>query len=193
MNELELTILDTASSALVSCQGCTKCCEKGLVYILPEEKERLQSLGVPLIEIDGVPFIKRKPDGSCSMLDKQHSRCSIYEDRPMCCRIFPLDVFSRNGKLEWAMYTYCPKDRMIPMKRDDKGKAHVDREVVAMLADQLEGQIPQPVLRFLATEDAVAAQVEILDDFKDEYTILSPLRATIESLDDEALRLVWGR
>jgi len=82
---------------------------------------------------------------------------------------------------------------MIPMKRDDKGKAHVDREVVAMLADQLEGQIPQPVLRFLATEDAVAAQVEILDDFKDEYTILSPLRATIESLDDEALRLVWGR
>jgi Fe-S-cluster containining protein len=178
MNKLNQIALDNISSQIVSCKGCTKCCEKGLVYILPEECKSLESIGVPLIEIDGITFIQRKSDGSCSMLDKQHSRCTIYENRPMCCRAFPLDVFSRNGKLEWAIYTYCPTDRIIPIRNND-GKAGLDFLAVSRLATLMEQNIPEKVFHFLEQEDKIAAEVELLDEYKDEYKILGNITKDI--------------
>ncbi len=168
--------IDNASSKLVSCQGCTKCCEKGIAYVLPEEKDHLQSIDVPLIEIDGINFIKRKSDGSCTMLDKEKKRCSIYENRPLCCRAFPLDIFSRHGKLEWAVYTYCPTDRVIPIIMKE-GNAEVDFNRISELTTSIEHNLTPEVIKFIVKEDKVAAQVEILDDFKDDYKILKTIHS----------------
>jgi Fe-S-cluster containining protein len=165
---------EQASNKLVSCRDCIKCCETGIVYVMLEEKERLRSIGVPLIEIDGVHFIKRKRDGSCPMLDKENKRCTIYENRPMCCRAFPLDIFSRRNKLEWAVYTYCPIDRVIPTI-EKNGKPEIDLEVITFLTASLEQHLSEKVLKFLAKEDKVVAQVEILDDYSDNYEILGPV------------------
>jgi len=169
-----ISSFELASNKLVSCGGCTKCCESGIVYVLPEEKEHLQATGVPLVKIDGVHFIKRKADGSCSMLDKENKRCTIYEKRPMCCRAFPLDIFSRRNKLEWSVYTYCPVDRVIPLKKRE-GKAKIDIEVVSMLTSSIEEVLSKEVLRFLAKEDKVVAQVELLDEHSEDYEILGPV------------------
>lgn len=162
---------EKTSQKIVNCAGCTKCCEKGIAYVLPEERANLESIGVPLIEIDGISFIKRKSDGSCSMLDKANKKCSIYKDRPMCCRAFPLDIFSRRGRLEWGVYTYCPTDRLIPITRAGE-KAVLDNDVALYLASSLEKFLTPDVLRFLEREDKIVSQVEILDEHKNDYVIL---------------------
>jgi Fe-S-cluster containining protein len=163
--------VERTAQKLVNCAGCTKCCEKGIAYVLPEEQSRLESMDVPLIEIDGVSFIKRKNDGSCSMLDKENRRCSIYEDRPLCCRAFPLDIFSRRGHLEWGVYTYCPTDRLIPITRAGN-KVALDHDVAVYLTSALEKHLTQDVLRFVEREDKIVSQVEILDEHKNDYVIL---------------------
>src|SRR3989442_16016557 len=95
-----------ASSRLVNCKGCTSCCERGgLVFVRDEEVTALRRIGVPIITIGHVAFIKRLPDGSCPMLDRKDKKCSIYEDRPQCCRLFPLDVLTMGGELKWALST----------------------------------------------------------------------------------------
>lgn len=166
-----LEVLEDTSQKVVKCAGCTKCCEKGIAYVLPEEKENLEALNVPLLQIDGITFIERRHDGSCAMLDKVNGRCSIYEDRPFCCRAFPLDVFSRRGRLEWGVYTYCPPDRLVTITRDEKGAA-LDSEVLLYLTTAIEKEMKGQVLEYLAEEDQVVAQIEILDEYKDDYVIL---------------------
>ena len=177
LNHLLLEKIDLASNKIVSCGGCTKCCEKGLVYVVPEEKSRLESIDVPLIEIEGVHFIKRKKDGSCSMLDKEKRICTIYEDRPIGCKLFPLDVFSRNGQLEWSIYTYCPPERLLPVTMKN-GKVKLDYEVISYLTSSMEPHLTEDVLNFFEIEDKVAAEIEILDEHIDDYKILGPVLGT---------------
>ncbi len=165
---------EKATSKIVLCNGCTKCCENGIVYTLPEEEERLTKIGVKLFEIDGVKFIQRNNDGSCSMLDKTNKKCSIYADRPMCCRAFPLDIFSRNGKLEWAIYNYCPEERIITINKKNN-EAELNTEILSYITDSIENNLNENVIRFLETEDKVVAKVEYLDEYSDDYLIIGPV------------------
>jgi Fe-S-cluster containining protein len=99
---------ESVSTLLVSCQGCTLCCESGMVYVLEDERERLSRLNVPLVTFGPITYIERASGGACPMLDREARRCSIYEDRPFCCRLFPADIFNRRGRLEWALMTTVP-------------------------------------------------------------------------------------
>jgi Fe-S-cluster containining protein len=108
------TKASTVSSRLVNCKGCTVCCESGgLVYIKDDEVSPLRSLKVPLVVIGGVTFIKRLPDGSCPMLNQAEKNCSIYENRPLCCRLFPLDVLQGPSGVTWAISNECPDERKL--------------------------------------------------------------------------------
>lgn len=172
-NEL-LKKTDEMTSKIVACHGCTKCCENGVVYVLPEEKEKLKKIGVPLIEIDGITIIERKQDRSCPMLDKKNKKCTIYEERPFCCRAFPLDVFSRNGKLEWGSYTYCPEDRIKPLVNRN-GKLELDIDVIETIINKFERNLTPDIITFLSSEDKVCAKIEVLDNVRDEYKIIGPI------------------
>lgn len=161
---------DDVSNKLVSCNGCTKCCESGIVYVLPEEVNHLKSRGVPLINIDGIDYIQRK-NGICSMLDRQHSRCSIYEDRPLCCRLFPLDVFNRTTNPTWGVYNYCPPENVKPIILDGE-KPELDLFIISIISDSIERVLPKKVLNFLINEDRVTAELELLDRHSDDYNLL---------------------
>src|SRR5438105_6059641 len=100
---------ETASKRLVNCKGCTVCCERGgLVFLEEDEVAGLNDLEVPILRVNGVPFIKRLADGSCPMLDKGRRECTIYEDRPLCCRLFPIDGLRVEGRLRWGVSDICP-------------------------------------------------------------------------------------
>jgi hypothetical protein len=163
-----LPILQTraalASSRLVNCKGCTACCEQGgLVYVRDEEVEPLEKIGVPIISVGGVAFIQRLPDGSCPMLDRAAKQCSIYEQRPLCCRLFPLDVLTIDGKLNWALSTHCPDDRK-RLEAPQQTGSFVGSGSIGRIASTLETCIDKHDVAYFERKERVSARVEVLED-----------------------------
>ena len=166
------------SNRIVSCNGCVECCKTGgIVYVLPEEVQKLKEIGTNIIEIDGLNLIKRTHKGYCSMLDIQHNRCTIYEDRPLACRLFPLDVFYRNGVLEWGVYDYCPEDNIKPIITDGSNP-RLDLFCLELIVSQIEKRIPLNVLNLLKNSDRTIARIELLDHHKDDFVIIDKILKT---------------
>lgn len=176
-----LEMLDSISIKYVSCKKCIKCCNEGLVYILPSEIDRIQALDVPLIEINGVTFIKRSKEGKCPMLDENNKLCEIYSDRPICCRLFPLDIFHRDGTIKWGIYTYCPNGEntgLIVLKKDEK---EIDFEKLTFIVSSIEKILGESSIRRMIQEDSVCKKIEILDKLKNEYIQFKEIGITIEN------------
>jgi len=53
-----------------------------------------------------VKKINQKEDGSCIFQNKS-GNCTVYEERPFECRIFPLDIMEINNKLYWVIWDIC--------------------------------------------------------------------------------------
>lgn len=93
----------------------------GYVWLLKKETEWLYERGVPLVQInDGPTFIhsfsmtaKGQPELSaryppCSQLCSDGRKCSIYEDRPLACRLYPLGLETKmDGTIVWALHRDC--------------------------------------------------------------------------------------
>jgi Fe-S-cluster containining protein len=93
----------------IECNTC-ELCEEGAVYVLSFEVPLMERLGIPLINIDGSYFLEKKGQ-YCPAHDKNNKmgrRCKIYSERPICCRLFPMDIFVENGQLKWIVFNDCP-------------------------------------------------------------------------------------
>ncbi len=105
-------------------QDCRDCQDPdcmGYVWLLKKEAERLYERGVPLVQVNNGPtFIHSFPttvDGKpnlsvryppCSQLCTDSRRCSIYEDRPLTCRLYPLGLETKeDGTIVWALHRDC--------------------------------------------------------------------------------------
>ena len=161
-----------ATRTLVDCKGCIRCCEHGLVYVVDDERERLINLGVPLVSASGVSFIQRRSDGSCPMLDREGKRCTIYEDRPLCCRLFPLDLFAFEGELGWAVADKCPEDRKF---FEASGASHfrLGGRAIREIAAALDGRMDDDLREFFRRKERAAARVEVIEVEDDGWTPLA--------------------
>jgi Fe-S-cluster containining protein len=173
-----LTVLSeqaaSTSSALVRCAGCTKCCESGgPVYVQDGEVEHLLDLGVPLVQLDGVHFIKRLPDGACPMLDRRSKKCVIYATRPLCCRLFPFDIFSVASELRWAFYLDCPDDRKSFSESQGLGSP-LGLGTIGRLASILESAVSDDTFEFFRRKERAAKNSGILEeDQKGVWKVIS--------------------
>ena len=112
-------------SSQPECQTCRLCEEHvGLVYLLGKESARVRSHRLPVLRtMSGVEYLGRVPDrevrkeglspvspshGWCSAFDPTTNMCRIYSDRPLCCRIYPLDLMRIDSQVWWVMHTECP-------------------------------------------------------------------------------------
>lgn len=103
------------------CDGCSKCCNfsecegrsEGCYspWLLKEESLSLSDIGLAVNEIGSVAFI----DGAVCRYAKEN-RCHLYEDRPLDCRMFPLDIIEEEGRYWWSIFTICPKHKEIREK-----------------------------------------------------------------------------
>jgi Fe-S-cluster containining protein len=90
------------------CNGCSECCY--FSWLLKEEyKPHLDNFGKAVKNIGSVAFIE-----NCKYA--KGNRCDIYEDRPLDCRLFPLDIIEEDGKYWWCVFTICPKHKEIREK-----------------------------------------------------------------------------
>ena len=105
-------------------QDCHECQDPdcmGYVWLLKKEAEQLYERGIPLVQVNNGPtFIhsflttdKGQPNLSvryppCSQLCADSRRCSIYEDRPLVCRLYPLGLETKaDGTIVWALHRDC--------------------------------------------------------------------------------------
>jgi len=97
------------------CDGCSKCCF--IPWLLREEyTPHLNNFGKSIKEIDSVAIIM---DFTKCEFEKD-SKCTLYQDRPLDCRVFPLDIIEEDGEYWWCIFTFCPqhakiREKLIPL------------------------------------------------------------------------------
>ncbi|AER66417.1 protein of unknown function UPF0153 [Thermovirga lienii DSM 17291] len=95
-----------------SCLGCGRCCrgEPGCVWITPEEVKKLAEflsltetkfLSKYTYSVDGRVSLREKQNGECVFYDSDTNKCSIYEYRPLQCRLFPFWPSLMKNKENW--------------------------------------------------------------------------------------------
>jgi len=101
-----------AVSVLALQRECEKCrlCEEnvGLVYVLEDELDLIRSRGILFKTTSGgVNYVVRSPEGWCSCFEPTTNKCKVYDARPLCCRIYPLDLTEIDGEVWWVIHTNC--------------------------------------------------------------------------------------
>lgn len=101
-------------SELSSQKECNSCriCESnvGLVYLFEKERVIIEKIDRNIISrsINNVCFIKRKESGYCSCFDVKTGKCRIYINRPLCCRLYPIDFMKIDNQIWWVVHSECP-------------------------------------------------------------------------------------
>lgn len=74
------------------CQPCLACCKNENIFLSQSEKQ----------------FFGEKKEGeNChNLLDD--GRCSIHNNRPLECHIFPLDLKRIDNEIKWLLWNSCP-------------------------------------------------------------------------------------
>src|SRR5688572_22740040 len=104
----------TPLSGQPECRTCNLC-EKnvGLVYLIGDEPSKLAGAGMSVAELgDGSAYLSRSQLDSgaswCSCFVVGTNECGIYAVRPLCCRLYPLDLMNLDGELWWIVHAECP-------------------------------------------------------------------------------------
>jgi len=133
------------------CRDCQDLDCMGYVWLLKKEAERLYERGVSLVQVNNGPtFIhsfpatnKGQPDLSfryppCSQLCTDSRRCSIYEDRPLVCRLYPLGLETKaDGTIVWALHRDCLHIRRMEERSTLPNFKHRVRNVINNLSPKL--------------------------------------------------------
>lgn len=159
-------------SNLLNCKKCDKC-EKDVIYLLPIEIEKFKNLKIPLTQIDGIYYLQKNGE-YCPFRDIKEKNCSIYPKRPICCRMFPLDISSIRGLLEWVVYDYCPK------VRNEQGKPL--RDALSIYSMEIENCFTKELLDFYYKEHITTTKIESMGKVKYETLFLRPVGEAQKSI-----------
>lgn len=166
---------ETGPKALVNCRGCAKCCrEGGPVYVLKREVRRLEEMGVPLFPYKDFHFIRRLPGGQCVMLDKETGQCSIYEQRPLSCKLFPLDIFAEGPhEVEWVLFNFCPTGHR-KFAHPKPGQPS-EFELAIAITSRLERELPEEILREIKNATIAVGEIDIFEPNRSAVRRLKPV------------------
>jgi len=101
----------------VPCNGCTLCCRKDAIRLLPED-DASQYQTEPHQSGDGSLMLAHRPDGSCIYLTKEG--CGIHGRAPKMCRQF--DCRDLASKLTFTQARKLADKKMLPIAIWRKGK-----------------------------------------------------------------------
>ncbi|MEO5336310.1 MAG: YkgJ family cysteine cluster protein [Magnetospirillum sp. WYHS-4] len=165
--------IDTLVGRVIICKGCHTCCENSSAFVLSGEVARMEALGVMLQDFDGVHFIPSAINGRCPMLTGE-GRCSIYEDRPIGCRLFPFYLMDRRTHpRQWVVYHFCPKDNQYTVTKGE----------LLLMALEIEKQLSQDEIDGLLHQEAVLARRDDLEVGHRCFLSLPPPRAPSDSVN----------
>lgn len=136
------------------CETC-RLCERnvGLVYVLGNEASKAQHHGLPILTTSqGVQYLGRTRDGWCCSFDPTTNTCRMYSDRPLCCRIYPLDLMRLNDTVWWVIHSECPIAQRFKQERR--------LGVLAAMTYAMEGALSDEQLQHWLTQDKTSQAIE---------------------------------
>jgi Fe-S-cluster containining protein len=118
------------------CKTCRLCEDNiGLVYVFNKESKKIGQEHATSTS-SGLNFFVRTHDGHCPYFNIELGECGIYENRPLCCRIYPLDLLFEDGEYWWIAYSDCPI-----FKRYNKNLSlYILRDKLLSIEDQLDNR-----------------------------------------------------
>ncbi|MBF0564830.1 MAG: YkgJ family cysteine cluster protein [Nitrospirae bacterium] len=146
----------TGISHYIKCNSCSRCCDLDNIYLFPFEKDFYENQGIRTVEIDGMDFFRKKSSW-CPYLSK--NGCSIYEYRPIGCRLFPLEVIYRDEKLYWMRFSaeHCMKNLNPDISQRNVTQYFIVRQLTSML---------KPYSDFIIRRNNIE---KIIDIYKSEH------------------------
>jgi len=120
-----------------SCIGCGRCCqgEPGAIWITEVEKKRI-ALNLDVEEDTflnsccttrwGGLSLKERKNGDCFFWDRGSGKCSIYQVRPLQCRLFPFWPSILVSRENW-------EEQAIQCPGMDRGKYYSAEEIAGKL------------------------------------------------------------
>jgi MoaA/NifB/PqqE/SkfB family radical SAM enzyme len=151
-------------------QDCRDCQDPdcmGYVWLLKKEAERLYERDVPLVQVNNGPTfihsfpvtIKGQPDLTvryppCSQLCTNSRRCSIYEDRPLVCRLYPLGLETKaDGTIVWALHRDCLHIR----RMEERGTLPNFERRVRNVINNLSPELLEEIVETYRAVDAISS------------------------------------
>lgn len=121
------------------CPECERC-ERSLVYLTPQEQHAARSLALPLYGKSAATRLNRK-GCKCPFYAGAASGCLIYEDRPLICHLFPLDIIEReeDARCWWVLFGACEEVA--------RGKLVGRVEEARALAREIDRRMPDELRR----------------------------------------------
>jgi Fe-S-cluster containining protein len=112
------------------CSNCGVCCTETEMLLSKKDIKRLENKGYPqnrFVRYDkqGYATLKNR-GGYCIFYDRKNRQCSVYEDRPSGCRVYPVIVDEEQGIVLDAI---CESRNTI----SDEEKAFKGERVVKLL------------------------------------------------------------
>lgn len=151
-------------------QDCRECSDPdcmGYVWLLEKEVAYLYEQGVPLVQVNNGPTfihsfpvtVQGVPDlsiryPSCSQLCTDSRRCSIYRDRPLACRLYPLGLETEvDGTIVWALHLDCLHIRRL----EERGLLPELECRVQKIIDELSPKLLEEIVETYRAVDAISS------------------------------------
>lgn len=137
--------------ACPDCKG--RCCY--LPWISKEECELVSLFGDAVEKVDNTNFFLNRKQ--CKFLDNK-GLCTIYDIRPLDCKLFPLDIIEQEGSYYWCIFTTCLGWKEMT-------------ELLKPIIPEIESKITKEL--WLQFKDQIAITKEIYAPYKNkQYVIL---------------------
>lgn len=141
--------------ACPDCKG--QCCK--LPWITDDECSLVRLFPTEVKTLDGTRFFL--DEKRCKFLGEDE-RCAIYPQRPLDCRLYPLDIIEEEGRYYWCLFTDCPGWRNM-------------RTLLDPLIPKIESEITAPLWQEYKRQIAITK--EIYEPYRNgRYVIVRPFK-----------------
>jgi Fe-S-cluster containining protein len=94
---------------------CAECCRHLILEALPQDALVEPRIKEWCEEVRDFPddepgYLLNGPDGPCVFLDQRTNLCTIYETRPLMCRLFNCDGQDRDKLIELGIAVHATRD-----------------------------------------------------------------------------------
>ena len=166
----DVICLPTPADVIRIAQGTRQSPRDFLEFLPPDEIEQVAASDPTWLKCNGERYImalKRDPRRGCYFLDRRKKRCTIYEHRPILCRLFPFKLQeTREGAFRgFTLHkdTCCPayQGEAVPtgplygLYREDCGHHEDYNELVRVFNQKrYKGKRPEDFLAMFIDEGA---------------------------------------